>query len=395
MKKRRIPARNWLMLIALLPGLGGCAIPAVADPRAVGGLQFLDDRVLRADDGPLRIPAGGLSEVAAVDAMSPEGRERFVFIVDDREEKYGPARALEAELIFDLARHRFSVGDRRWRFLATATAPDVVRPAIIDGEALRVDRRSGLFIWASEGDTWRKSMPGIFESTPDGVLRRAFPLPAVFVPDRPGAPGAGVRPNRGFEALDVDVDGRRIIFMNEDSLAQDGAAGAPGEGPPVRVTVMNRQTGDMLGQHVYRLDFFPDPPRDDLRGGTGATGAVSMLWLEDGSYLVLERAFRRDAGVRIRLYHADPAEADDVRDQWSLAGWHGRAARKTLLGDLLAAGLRADNWEGMAFGPDLPDGRKTLVLVTDDNFNQLFQSTIIAWIALPSFDEVRARRPAQ
>jgi hypothetical protein len=28
-----------------------------------------------------------------------------------------------------------------------------------------------------------------------------------------------------------------------------------------------------------------------------------------------------------------------------------------------------DNFEGMAFGPDLPDGARTLLLVSDDNFN--------------------------
>lgn len=30
---------------------------------------------------------------------------------------------------------------------------------------------------------------------------------------------------------------------------------------------------------------------------------------------------------------------------------------------------KIDNIEGMTFGPDLPDGRKTLVVVSDDNFN--------------------------
>ena len=48
---------------------------------------------------------------------------------------------------------------------------------------------------------------------------------------------------------------------------------------------------------------------------------------------------------------------------------------KTLLLDLstvpglspeLAPSL--DNFEGMAFGPKLPDGRATLILVSDDNF---------------------------
>jgi len=50
-----------------------------------------------------------------------------------------------------------------------------------------------------------------------------------------------------------------------------------------------------------------------------------------------------------------------------LAGW-----------DLLAAGLPPDNWEGMAWGPRLADGRPALVLVSDDNFNPVQRS----WVAV-------------
>ena len=46
--------------------------------------------------------------------------------------------------------------------------------------------------------------------------------------------------------------------------------------------------------------------------------------------------------------------------------------------DLLEAGLPPDNWEAMALGPALSDGRQTLVLASDDNFN-LLQSS---WLAV-------------
>jgi hypothetical protein len=53
--------------------------------------------------------------------------------------------------------------------------------------------------------------------------------------------------------------------------------------------------------------------------------------------------------------------------------------------DLLArgpgnTGLPADNWEGMSWGPTLADGRASLLLVTDDNFNP-FQSNLLAVLA--------------
>jgi glycerophosphoryl diester phosphodiesterase len=54
----------------------------------------------------------------------------------------------------------------------------------------------------------------------------------------------------------------------------------------------------------------------------------------------------------------------------SLAGLLGslRAAQKTPLLDLSTLGLTLDNLEGITFGPDLPDGRRSLVVISDNNF---------------------------
>ena len=42
---------------------------------------------------------------------------------------------------------------------------------------------------------------------------------------------------------------------------------------------------------------------------------------------------------------------------------------KTLLLNLDVLGIPLDNVEGMTFGPKLPDGRRSLVLVSDNNFS--------------------------
>jgi 3-phytase len=51
--------------------------------------------------------------------------------------------------------------------------------------------------------------------------------------------------------------------------------------------------------------------------------------------------------------------------------------RKTLLYDF-STGFAPDNLEGMTFGPVLPDGDRTLVLVSDDNFVILQATQIVA-----------------
>ena len=42
--------------------------------------------------------------------------------------------------------------------------------------------------------------------------------------------------------------------------------------------------------------------------------------------------------------------------------------KKTLLLDLRTLGIPLDNVEGMTLGPKLPDGRRSLMLVSDNNF---------------------------
>ena len=72
-------------------------------------------------------------------------------------------------------------------------------------------------------------------------------------------------------------------------------------------------------------------------------------------------------------------------DQWSawlqlfsLSEPQGPPLQPIIGWDLLEAGLPPDNWEAMAVGPELSDGRQTLVLVSDDNFNPLHPS----WVAV-------------
>ena len=80
----------------------------------------------------------------------------------------------------------------------------------------------------------------------------------------------------------------------------------------------------------------------------------------------------------IRIYRISLKGATDVSKLDSLKGQSGIVpVTKTLLLDLgqvqgLSPDLspELDNFEGMAFGPRLPDGRATLLLASDDNFSQ-------------------------
>ncbi|TPW13993.1 MAG: hypothetical protein FD127_1695 [Acidimicrobiaceae bacterium] len=74
-------------------------------------------------------------------------------------------------------------------------------------------------------------------------------------------------------------------------------------------------------------------------------------------------------GNTIRLYTVSFDGATNVNGLDSIAGLGNvRPVHKTLLLDLVTLGIPLDNVEGMVLGPRLPDGRQSLILVSDNNF---------------------------
>ncbi len=238
-----------------------------------------------------------------------------------------------------------------------------------DPEALRLRPSTGTLLWTSEGDIARGFGPALYESARDGRFLREFTLPAMFAPDPTGH--RGPRDNLTFEGLALTPDDRSAWLAMENALVQDGpppTTSAPGG--PCRFTQVDLSTGRAGRQIAYVPDAIPLRPR--VPGTYADNGVSEVLMLDAHRMLVLERAYAIGAGNSLRLYEIDTRAADDVLAIDVLAPGNHRPAAKTLVADFATLGLaRLDNTEGMCWGPPLPDGRRLLVVVSDDNFNPL------------------------
>ena len=106
-------------------------------------------------------------------------------------------------------------------------------------------------------------------------------------------------------------------------------------------------------------------------------GLAELMNLDQGGhFLGLERAFGLK-GFSIKLFQLATGAATDISTYASLKGDTAGIApiRKRLLLDLASLDIQLDNLEGMTLGPQLPDGDRSLLLVSDDNFdpNQVTQ----------------------
>lgn len=233
----------------------------------------------------------------------------------------------------------------------------------VDPEAIRVDPADGSLLWASEG---RRSVPSHGEPTlVDPTVRRAA-TDGTFVAQYPAAPHMaasaeqqGPRDDRGFEGLTLNNGGSLAISATEGPLIQDGAEPTRDAGAPVRWNFASRTTGSVLTQLAYDLDPVP---------AHGYSNGLSEILAKDAShYLVLERAKLANGRYSVRLFEANTAPARSVLPQASLDGVAYAPVEKRLLVDLGDLDLsRVGNLEGMAWGPTLPSGERTLVLVSDN-----------------------------
>jgi hypothetical protein len=251
----------------------------------------------------------------------------------------------------------------------------------VDPEELRVDPRGCQYVWAQEGNRPKSSsepviQPSIQYATRTGEYLGQHPLPPNY---RITTSDWGMRRNQAVEAITFGARGSMLTSAVEGPLIQDGPEPDLEHGALTRVTQQNRN-GQVLGQFAYRLEkiFAESDPTSPWGPDTGVP-AILAFPDDPDRYLVLERSWVAGAGYKIRLYDATTRGATDVRNMDSLTGQDVVPMRKKLVADFDDLGLsKVDNTEGMTWGPPLPNGDQTLILVSDDNFAEDAVTQILA-----------------
>ncbi|CAN5670781.1 esterase-like activity of phytase family protein [soil metagenome] len=239
-----------------------------------------------------------------------------------------------------------------------------------DPESIRFRPQTRTLLWTSDGGIQQGLDPFVREVRSDGTHLREFTLPDLFRADPKG--DTGPRHNLTFEGMSLTPDGQSVWVTMEAALKQDGPVpGVATPGGPCRFTLFDVVTGRARQQIAYVPDAIaraPIPP-----SAFADNGVSEVLMQDEHRMLVLERAYMSGVGNSLRLYQIDTRQGTDTLAVANLTQTTFEPAPKTLIAnfaDFAGDGLsRLDNTEGMAWGPRLPNGRRTLVFVSDDNFN--------------------------
>ncbi|WP_326567346.1 esterase-like activity of phytase family protein [Amycolatopsis rhabdoformis] len=253
----------------------------------------------------------------------------------------------------------------------------------VDPEELRVDPWTGDYLWSQEGERTATTLidPSIREAGRTGKYVRDLPIPA----DEKMTPGAGPRQNLVLEGLTYAGLGSVVASEVEGPLLQDGPLPTPEAGALSRLTLQSR-FGPVLAQYAYPQEpvFAQSVPPTAL-GSNGVSSMLAVDPIDPTRYLMMERAFVPGVGNKVRIYEIDTSGATNVLNVKSLVdAKHVKPVKKKLLLDVADFGVSTvDNIEGMTWGPALPNGERSLVLVSDNNFSATQVTQVIA-LAVPS-----------
>jgi myo-inositol-hexaphosphate 3-phosphohydrolase len=331
----------------------------------------------------VNVPMGGLSGVA-YDAAN----NLYYGISDDRSQ-FGPARFYTFTLDLETLDINFV------NVTPIQNADGSLFGALtVDPEGIALTNQGTIFV-SSEGEVninaARITDPFVKEYSLLGEEIRSLPVPNKFLPVIEDTNGSGVvdagdrqisgvRNNLGFESLTITPDQRTLYTATENALIQDGERSSLVNSSPSRIIQYNLLSGQPEKEYLYITDAVAVPPVPVT--AFSDNGLVDLLAIDNrGTLLAMERSFSLGVpgtGFTIKIYEVSLQGATDISFYESLRDLSSEQlagivpAHKRLLLNLndlnLDTGL--DNIEGLAFGPELSDGRQSIVLVSDNNFNQ-------------------------
>jgi hypothetical protein len=229
----------------------------------------------------------------------------------------------------------------------------------LDGEGLVLTRHGTVFV-ASEGNQSLKIPPRLSEFKVDGgAWQQDLPLPKQFWMLNPDDDilALGVNPNQGFESLAISAEGDRLFTATAAPLKQDASQPFSrflhywiGEPEPI-----------LISEHLYPLD---SDPKD------GTLHALTDLVSIDnaGHFLSLERSYSPTTGYGATLYQLATGVATDISGIRTLPpSLKGIVPiLKQPLLNLAELNIPLQNLEGLSIGPQLTDGSRSLLLISDN-----------------------------
>jgi hypothetical protein len=318
-------------------------------------LSFLDEYVIPIGEEYEETLIGGISGIDYVNGF-------YYLIVDDSKNP----RFYKAEITLQ----NKEISDLKIIDVVSFKDHPFYKENALDLESIIVDISSGNIVLTSEGKIKDEKNPLLFVSNSKGKFIKNIPLPERFSAISEAQPIH----NKTLEGLSRSFDDKGYWTAMELPLKIDGEEPKYLEAnSPIRITYFDKEKEKATKEFVYQLSPITKP----FIGDFNLNGVTDILEFKPNHFFMIERIYQSGYGAYgniVRVYHAyaDENTTNSLAIN-SLKEINYIPLKKELILDFdsfkdnLTENI-VDNIEGITFGPILPNGNKTLLFVSDDNF---------------------------
>ncbi|MDE3235082.1 MAG: esterase-like activity of phytase family protein [Bacteroidota bacterium] len=329
--------------------------------------------------------------VGGLSGIDYDAKHKIYYLISDDRSAINPARFYTAKLFFtEKGIDSVAFTGVKYMLQANGTAyPNSKQdPAHTpDPESIRYNATTHQLIWTSEGERIVKAKDTVLENpaitimSTDGKFIDSFPLPVNL---RMHAFEKGPRQNGVLEGATFSKDYKQFYVNVEEPLYEDGTrAETEPNDAWIRLFKFNTATKKNIAQYAYHIDPVAHPAI--TKEAFKINGVPDILWLNDQQLLVMERSFSTGRlACTIKIYLADLHKASNVMNNSSFKKNSSFvSASKKLLLNMDTLGRYIDNVEGMTFGPTLPNGHRTLLMIADNNFSPVEKTQFFLFEVIP------------
>ena len=239
----------------------------------------------------------------------------------------------------------------------------------LDLESIVFDSINNEILLVSEGNIKKGKDPSFFSVNSKGEFINKFEIPPYFKAKGKQKP----RHNGVFEGLASSFDKMGYWIAIELPLKEDGPKPKFSETTsPVRFTYFNNK-GEATKQFAYLLDRVGKKPL----GNFAVNGVTDLLEYGENKLLIIERSYSsgyENQGNVIKIYSVDYSNAVNTINYKKLIKVNYYPVNKELVFNFEdvreeLTNKSIDNIEGISFGPTLPNGNRTIILISDNNFD--------------------------
>jgi hypothetical protein len=241
-----------------------------------------------------------------------------------------------------------------------------------DPEDIRYNPKTKTLLWSSEGarvvtgDKQVLQNPSLNFTDLNGNFLSTIALPDNLKMQQTEK---GPRNNGTLEGITFDSKFKTIYTHTEEPLFEDGSQSRTSYGGVIRFYQFDAKTKKNIAQFGYKLE--PIALEPNPKESFAVNGVSAIQYFSKDQLIVVERSYSTGTqACTIKLFLCDSKKATNVKNYPSLQNQNLELASKKLILNMDDLGIFIDNVEGITFGPKLPNGNQSLVLVSDNNFSE-------------------------